>query len=177
MKPLSGFISGKCAFYCSAECQKKDWKIGGHKADCPQHQEKCQALGRQTVADMADESKAPLLRVQKLERLDGEGAYRVAVDHGLHDVILKMLKNDAETALVRFQTERPLERVSYAHFIMMTLWRGEEMLTYYTVLRMLLLIIITQKSLVFAPTLPFLTQVNATPGLEAPHSVSAMGGE
>ena len=129
----SGFISGKCAFYCSAECQKKDWKIGGHKADCPQHQETCQALGRQTVADMADESKAPLLRVQKLERLDGEGAYRVAVDHGLHDVILKMLKDDAETALVHFRGGQSLDRVSYAHFIMMTLWRGEEMLTYYCI--------------------------------------------
>ena len=82
---------------------------------------------------MADESKAPLLRVQKLERLDGEGAYRVAVDHGLHDVILKMLKDDAETALVHFQGGQSLDRVSYAHFIMMTLWRGEEMLTYYCI--------------------------------------------
>jgi hypothetical protein len=89
-----------------------------------------------------------------------------------------MLNDDANTALIRFRGGQPLERVSYAHFIMMTLWRGEDMLTYYTVLRMLLLIIITQKqSLVFAPTLPFLTQVNATPGLEALRSVSAMGGE
>jgi len=92
---------------------------------------------------MADESKAPLLRVQKLERLDGEGAYRVAVDHGLHDVILKMLKDDAETALGRFQDGgggQSLDRVSYAHFIMMTLWRGEEMLTYYCITVKLLLL-------------------------------------
>ena len=92
---------------------------------------------------MADESKAPLLRVQKLERLDGEGAYRVAVDHGLHDVILKMLKDDAETALGRFQDGgggQSLDRVSYAHFIMMTLWRGEEMLTCYCITVKLLLL-------------------------------------
>mmetsp|Transcript_4012 Transcript_4012/g.11433 ORF Transcript_4012/g.11433 Transcript_4012/m.11433 type:complete len:417 (-) Transcript_4012:51-1301(-) len=116
----------KCAFYCSAECQKKDWKVGGHKAACPHFEETCQALGRQTVADMADESKPPLLRVQQLERLDGEGAYKVAVEHGLHDVILKMLKDDAEAAaLVRFRDGQAYDRASYAHFIMMTLWRGQ----------------------------------------------------
>ena len=116
---------GKCAFYCSAECQKKDWKVGGHKAACPQYQEKCQELGRQTVADMANESRPPLLRVQQLERLDGEGAYKIAVENGLHDVILKMLKDDAETVLVRFRDGQAYDRASYAHFIMMTLWRGE----------------------------------------------------
>ena len=74
---------------------------------------------------MANESRPPLLRVQQLERLDGEGAYKVAVENGLHDVILKMLRDDAETVLVRFRDGQAYDRASYAHFIMMTLWRGE----------------------------------------------------
>lgn len=74
---------------------------------------------------MANESRPPILRVQQLERLDGEGAYKVAVENGLHDVILKMLRDDAKTVLIRFRGGQAYDRASYAHFIMMTLWRGE----------------------------------------------------
>eukprot|EP00562_Extubocellulus_spinifer_P007656 CAMPEP_0178501260 /NCGR_PEP_ID=MMETSP0696-20121128/16845_1 /TAXON_ID=265572 /ORGANISM="Extubocellulus spinifer, Strain CCMP396" /LENGTH=417 /DNA_ID=CAMNT_0020130177 /DNA_START=33 /DNA_END=1286 /DNA_ORIENTATION=+ len=115
----------KCAFYCSSACQKVAWKVGGHKQACPQYEEQCQALGKQTVADMNDDTRPPVLRMQNLERLDNEGAYKVAVENGLHDTIVKLCKDDTDRALTRFRDGHVYDKTSYAHFVMMTLWRGQ----------------------------------------------------
>ena len=118
-------LIGKCAFYCSSACQKAAWKVGGHKQACPQYEEQCQALGKQTVADMSDDTRPPVLRMQNLERLDNEGAYKAAVENGLHDTIVKLCKDDTDHALTRFRDGRVYDKTSYAHFVMMTLWRGQ----------------------------------------------------
>ena len=81
--------------------------------------------GKQTVADMSNESRPPVLRMQNLERLDGAGAYKVAVENGLHEVIIKLCRDDAENLLDRFRNGTMYDKTSYVHFITATLWRGQ----------------------------------------------------
>ncbi len=127
--PAGGFclffvLKGQSVFYCSVECQKAGWKLGGHKLECATFAKYCKDTGREVVSQMNDSNLSPLERVQNLERLDAEGPYNSAVEQGLHDAICNMFEEDANQVLDRFQSGTIMEQTAYIRWILNVLWRG-----------------------------------------------------
>jgi hypothetical protein len=115
---------GQCTFYCSVQCQKQAWK-GGHKQECPTFAQECKDLAKQVVDQMNACDQPRLLRVQGLERLDGEGAYNFAIEYGLHQAIYEMLDEDAEEALRQYQEGDEMDHTFFITWILNSLWRGQ----------------------------------------------------
>lgn len=107
----------KCesAFYCSRECQVDHWKRGHHKQNCPTLQKQCQEIAAVVLSEL-DQCRG-------WDRLDGAGAYRAAVQLGLHKAILDLLQRDVDDAMKRYRQGKIA--LSYTQYIMSVLFRGQ----------------------------------------------------
>ena len=77
--------------------------------------------GRMCAARLADRTAGPE-RVTELGLLDDEGAYTVALRHGLHRGLTSTLEEEARGVAARWEAGTC---VSYLHFISTTLFRGQ----------------------------------------------------
>ena len=110
------------AYYCSAACQKADWKTGGHKLMCATLKTECERSGKAVVDQLNNESLDPLSRVHGLERLDRQGPYTVAVRCGLHDAVRKLFEQEARLVQARFEAGI---YCSWVHMVVCMLFRGQ----------------------------------------------------
>ncbi|CAB9499318.1 SET [Seminavis robusta] len=131
-KAFSGrLVCGHChlTWYCSKACQKIAWKQQGHKTKCKTMKETCQDTALAVVTEMANTAAPPILRVQKLDGLDLEGPFRIALEqHNLHQVIYDMLLEDRQSVQKRFlqgnNINNSFQHASFVQWIMTTLFRG-----------------------------------------------------
>ena len=84
-------------YYCSRDCQRRDWVSGGHKQACASLQEANAATAAEVSAMLTDASSPAALRVAGLDRLDRADPYRRCVeDHGLHATIKELFRLDVD---------------------------------------------------------------------------------
>jgi hypothetical protein len=81
--------------------------------------------GKTAVETLRDTNLPPILRVQGLNSLDSEGYYKFAVEQGLHQAVLGVLKENLECAMERFTKKNPMENVVYLHWMVNTIFRGQ----------------------------------------------------
>eukprot|EP00527_Entomoneis_sp_CCMP2396_P006613 CAMPEP_0198142046 /NCGR_PEP_ID=MMETSP1443-20131203/4949_1 /TAXON_ID=186043 /ORGANISM="Entomoneis sp., Strain CCMP2396" /LENGTH=306 /DNA_ID=CAMNT_0043804979 /DNA_START=50 /DNA_END=968 /DNA_ORIENTATION=- len=81
--------------------------------------------GKKVVETLNDTTLPPMLRVQGLNSLETEGYYKYAAEQGLHQALLRLLKEDVECAMERFTKKNPMENVVYLHWIVNTIFRGQ----------------------------------------------------
>lgn len=114
----------QAVFYCSKECQKNAWKIGGHKQQCGTMKEHVKAVGLRTVQRMSDETMPTVVRVQGLDDIDGSGPYCAAVENGLYEVMQDLFQDDVECAMDRYRRGGP--DICFAtEYIMSQIFRGQ----------------------------------------------------
>ncbi len=104
-----------------------DW-INGHKASCKKFKAECEAQAVAVLAQMRDSGLPGGKRVQDLDRLDREGPYKIAVQEGLYETIIGMLREEVESAGADgaggWRRDGP-SGASYLCFISNTLFRGQ----------------------------------------------------
>lgn len=123
-KPKAGLRCSQCqsAHYCDQTCQKAAWKKG-HKAECGSLRARCEQIGK-ACAEALFNKGAFDGRVKRLRELDAEGAYAVAVRHGLFAGLTCALQDEADKDLTRSNWEMGI-CVSYMQIITTTVLRGE----------------------------------------------------
>jgi hypothetical protein len=106
----ANLICGACqsAFYCTKECQKNAWKYGGHKQECPDRKEQCKRDAQRVVKALSRRSFEDCQELEGegfLDCLNGAGAYKAAVDEGLHDALCGLFSDDADEIMKLFQSD------------------------------------------------------------------------
>ena len=81
--------------------------------------------GKKVVEDLRNTDLPPIVRVQGLNSLDSEGYYKMAVEQGLHQALMEVLKEDLECAMGRFAKKNRMENVVFLHWIVNTIFRGQ----------------------------------------------------
>lgn len=107
---------------CSAECQRWDWKKGGHKAACADIQSQLRADGAAVAAQLGDSFLPMGARLDDLHRVDVSFAYRAALEAGLHASLLTFLRDDAAGVTARFRSGEACSGVGLA---LNVLFRGQ----------------------------------------------------
>jgi hypothetical protein len=97
----------KCVFYCSQECQRNDWKRGGHKNECATMEQQCEEAAQafvETANEVAsgDESITSLFNNSLWHALDGAGPYKKALALNLNTSLQALLENDRDSAKFRY---------------------------------------------------------------------------
>eukprot|EP00978_Attheya_sp_CCMP212_P043708 scaffold289889_cov48-Attheya_sp.AAC.1 len=71
-----------CVFYCSKECQRRDWKLGGHKSACDIMMQQCENAATVFLDTIADEDCPVEIKSNSSLwlGLDEAGAYKMALD-------------------------------------------------------------------------------------------------
>jgi hypothetical protein len=114
----------QAAFYCSKDCQRNAWKLGGHKAACGTMKEEVEATGLRTVKRMCDLTLPTIIRVQGLDEIDGSGPYRAAIKEGLHAAMKALFQDDLDASMNRYR--RGGEDICFAtQYIMSKIFRGQ----------------------------------------------------
>eukprot|EP00978_Attheya_sp_CCMP212_P043710 scaffold289889_cov48-Attheya_sp.AAC.3 len=95
-----------CVFYCSKECQRRDWKVGGHKSTCDIMMQQCKNAATVFLDTIADEDCPVEIKSDSSLwlGLDGAGAYKMALDLGLNGAIQKLMEDEIENAEDRFRS-------------------------------------------------------------------------
>eukprot|EP00978_Attheya_sp_CCMP212_P003722 scaffold7910_cov29-Attheya_sp.AAC.1 len=112
-----------CVFYCSKECQRKDWKVGGHKSTCDTMMQQCENAATDFLDTICDDDCPAEIKINSSlwSALDGAGAYKMAMDLGLNGAIQKLMEDEIENAEDRFRSG---ELISFTQMLMCTLFRN-----------------------------------------------------
>lgn len=111
----------QCVFYCSAKCQKADWKTGGHKKACATMKEEATQTAKMVVEKMKNATGNPFDRVSELGKLDRSSAYDLALEYGLMGAVFDCFQYDIEHSRENFLGKNG---VSLTQWIVCTLFRG-----------------------------------------------------
>jgi MYND finger len=120
LQPFTGtMLCSRCesVFYCCRECQESHW-TSKHKAECAELKRQSKQTARQVLQSFE--------KMRGWGDLDVAGAYKAAVDRGLHDKIRSVLELDM--GLPDCMIERYREGCAsfcYTHCVMTTLFRGQ----------------------------------------------------
>mmetsp|Transcript_28530 Transcript_28530/g.52074 ORF Transcript_28530/g.52074 Transcript_28530/m.52074 type:complete len:401 (-) Transcript_28530:37-1239(-) len=112
-----------CVFYCSKECQRHDWKVGGHKSACDTMMQQCENAATGFLDVICDETCPFEIKIKPSLwlGLDGAGAYKIALDLGLNGAIQKVMEDEIENVEDRFRSGT---LINFTLMLMGTLFRA-----------------------------------------------------